>query len=236
MSKSKSTLVSTDFNPTIFSPFFFIRKGLLEAAILFSEYTKGGRLLDFGCGSKPYKKLFNVSEYIGLDFENPGHSHTNEQIDVIYEGKEIPFENEGFDYILCTEVVEHLFDPLDKFNEFHRVLKQGGKLFLTCPFVWNEHEVPYDFARYTRFALGEMLTKTGFKIIHYEKKGSFIETYFQLFYLYFSKPETGYKDKKISFLKKLVIGMVNRIAILLNKLLPGNSSLYLSNVAVAEKI
>ena len=64
-----------------------------------------GRLLDFGCGSKPYKDLFvNVSEYIGLDYENPGHSHENEVIDVYYNGKEMPFPSEHFDCLLSTQV------------------------------------------------------------------------------------------------------------------------------------
>jgi ubiquinone/menaquinone biosynthesis C-methylase UbiE len=143
--------VSSEFNPGLSHRFYFIRKGLLEAIRKHAPSLKG-KLLDFGCGSKPYLLLFNVDEYIGLDFEKTGHDHSHEQIDVYYDGKTIPFKDDHFDSILCSEVAEHLFDLPAALGEMNRVLKKGGKLLLTCPFVWGEHEAPYDSARYTKFA------------------------------------------------------------------------------------
>ena len=84
--------VPKEFNPSIFHPFFFIRKGLLKGIAQHAEKIQG-KLLDFGCGSKPYQSLFQVDEYIGVDYENSGHTHINEQIDVFYDGKHLPFEN-----------------------------------------------------------------------------------------------------------------------------------------------
>ena len=119
-----------------------------------------GRLLDFGCGTKPYRGLFtNVSEYIGLDFENEGHSHRNENIDVMYDGKTIPFADKHFDSVFSSEVFEHIFNLEQMIPELNRVMKKGAKLFVTCPFVWNEHELPNDYARYTQFALRHLLEK-----------------------------------------------------------------------------
>ena len=63
-----------------------------------------GKVLDFGCGKKPYQSLFtNAEEYIGVDYEGEGHSHQNETIDVFYDGKKIPFENNTFDNIFVAK-------------------------------------------------------------------------------------------------------------------------------------
>jgi len=228
--------MSEFFNPKLTSPFYFIRKGLFNAATIFGQHVKGGRLLDFGCGSKPYRTLFEVDEYIGLDYENEGHPHSEEQIDIFYDGGKLPFKDAEFDYILCTEVFEHLFDLDDKLVEFNRVLKSTGLLFVTCPFVWNEHEVPYDFARYTTFALNHKFKNKGFEVILFKKGGTFFETYTQLFFLYFSKKDTKVKVDKISIFKKFIIFMVNLFGKIMSKILPNNDSLYLSNIYVVKKI
>ena len=85
--------ISKEFNPSISHPTYFIRKYLLSYFTKLSPYMKGV-MLDFGCGSKPYKSLFSVNEYVGLDYENPGHPHINEQIDVFYNGKDTMEERE----------------------------------------------------------------------------------------------------------------------------------------------
>ncbi|MCA0431445.1 MAG: class I SAM-dependent methyltransferase [Bacteroidetes bacterium] len=228
--------MSLFINPKLSSPFYFARKGLYNAALLFSSYVKGGgKLLDFGCGSKPYKSLFKVDEYIGIDFENEGHPHDEEQIDIFYDRGPLPFEDKKFDYLLCTEVFEHMFDLDEKLQEFNRVLKTGGLMFVTCPFVWNEHEVPYDYARYTRFALNDKFEKAGFEVVEFKKEGSFFETHTQLFFLVFSRKDKKFKSDDIGFFKTSVIFMVNVFGKFLNKVMPQNDSFYLSNVFVVKK-
>ena len=74
------------------NPFYFIKKGLYRGVASNKTYMKG-KLLDFGCGSKPFKELFDVTDYIGLDIEVSGHPHKNSQVDVFYNGKTIPFED-----------------------------------------------------------------------------------------------------------------------------------------------
>ena len=229
--------IKTDFDPSIINPFYIIRKALLKNIRKFSG-NLSGRLMDFGCGSKPYKSLFNTTEYIGVDFENGGHPHDNEQIDVYYDGKKLPFENQYFDSVLCTEVVEHVFALIDTLNEINRVMKTGGNILITCPFVWNEHEVPFDYARYTRFALKDILEKSGFEITHFAKSGNFITTITQLkvIYFYTAFGEWWYKYflSRIIF-KFLFVLVPNSIGLLLNKIYPNNDSLYLNNVLIAKK-
>jgi ubiquinone/menaquinone biosynthesis C-methylase UbiE len=227
-----------EFQPSLFHPYYFIRNGLKDN-IQKNASHMSGKLLDFGCGSKPYKSLFNVSEYIGVDFENEGHPHDNEQIDIFYDGKSLPFPEKYFDSILCSEVFEHVFNLDEVLGELNRVLKKDGKILVTCPFVWNEHEVPYDYARYTRFALNDILSKRGFEVIEYSKAGNFVTTIAQLIELYFFNTYKGIWQKfflfrwfyKISFFL-----LPNVIGLLLNKFLPKNQTLYLNNILVAKKI
>ena len=198
-----------------------------------------GRMLDFGCGSKPYKSLFSVSEYIGVDYENVGHPHENEQIDVFYDGKSLPFENGHFDSILCSEVFEHIFNLEEILPELNRVLKTGGTMLITCPFVWNEHEIPHDYARYTRFALDHQLKKAGFETIEYSKAGNFVTTISQMIVLYFNNTYKGWWRKFFLFrwFYKFSFFLVpNVTGVLLNRLLPDNQSLYLNNILLARKI
>ncbi|MFN5459389.1 MAG: class I SAM-dependent methyltransferase [Bacteroidota bacterium] len=182
--------------PKINSPFYFARKGLYEAALLFASKINGGNLLDFGCGSKPYKSLFNVNKYIGIDFENEGHSHKNENIDIIYDRGALPFNDFEFDYILCTEVLEHLFDIDEKLKEFNRVLKKDGLLFVTCPFVWNEHEIPNDYARYTSFALNEKFKKIILTLYYLKNLEIFLKHIFKFFSYTFQKKILNILNRK----------------------------------------
>lgn len=200
-----------------------------------------GKLLDFGCGSKPYEALFtNVSEYTGLDFENPGHSHRDEHVDVMYDGKRIPFDDEHFDSVFSSEVFEHIFNLEEMIPELKRVMKTGAKLFITCPFVWNEHEVPNDYARYTRFALRHLLEKNGFKILTEDKSGDFTMAIYQMKMVYFNEHFIPALFGKVKLLRTNLPPLINP---LLNSwfsfwhwVLPKRKDLYLNNIILAEKL
>ncbi len=226
-----------DFNPDLFHPYYLIRKGLYRC-IAEQKDRMHGRMLDFGCGSKPYRPLFNVEEYVGLDYENEGHPHEDEQIDFIYDGKHIPFPDAHFDSALSTEVFEHVFNLPDVLRELHRVLKPGACLLITCPFVWNEHEVPYDYARYTQFALKDMVERQGFEVVSFRKSGNFVLAVFQLWVLYLYQTFYG-KCRRWLPLRYLFtffcIFLPNAMALLLNRVLPRRDSLYLNNVLVIRK-
>lgn len=226
------------FAPDLMQHNYFTRKGIKEGILAFAGELKG-KMLDFGCGSKPYRNCFTVDQYVGVDYENEGHSHKNEQIDVFYDGKNIPFEDGYFDSVLCTEVIEHVFNLDEVLKEINRVTRKDAKLLFTCPFMWNEHEVPYDFARYTRFALKSIFEKNGFEIIEFKKSGTFVTTIAQMMSLY--AQESLYPlMKKVFFLrwiyKFFFILSPNITGIVLDKILPGNQSLYLNNILLARKV
>jgi len=232
--------VTSGFNPNLFHPFFFVRKGLYKAIKKYAGELQGV-LMDFGCGSKPYKALFNVDQYIGVDYNGDGHSHEKEEIDVFYDGKTIPFPDAHFDAVFTSEVFEHLFNLEEILPELNRVMKPKSKILITCPFVWNEHEVPNDFARYTKFALKHLLEKHGFTILTIDKSGTFITTISQMIVVYnvqYILPLFGFlmKISPIRFiLKFLFILLPNLTGAILNALLPKKQDFYQNTIVLAEK-
>ena len=170
--KSKRTLSSAGILPRIYryfcKPFLSCTLGPSESyGVQFSSKLKG-RLLDVGCGSKPYQELFAVDDYIGLDIDN--EAMRNRKIaDYFYDGTTFPFNDNEYDSVLCNQVLEHVFNPDEFLSEIKRVLKPGGRLLLTVPFVWDEHEQPHDYARYSSFGLKALIDKNGFNVIEYKK-------------------------------------------------------------------
>lgn len=121
-------------------------------------------VLDVGAGTCPYKKYFKHCKYTSQDFcaENYGLNYSH--IDIKSEIYNIPVEDNSFDYVLCTQVLEHLYRPDVALTELYRILKKGGELWLTCPGFWEEHDVPNDFFRYTRYSLEQLACDTGFEV------------------------------------------------------------------------
>jgi SAM-dependent methyltransferase len=106
-----------------------------------------GRILDVGCGSKPYRHLFGpIEEYLGLDV------YASSDVDIIVEpGKPWPLPDQSFDVIFASQVLEHVENLDDILEEMNRVLRVGGHLIMTFPFLYNEHGTPYDFRRFTKY-------------------------------------------------------------------------------------
>lgn len=226
-----------EFDPRITYPGYLTRNRLLKGIARHAP-VMSGRLLDFGCGSKPYRSLFQVDEYIGLDFENAGHPHLNEQIDVFYDGKRIPFDDGHFDCIFTSEVFEHVFNLPEVLDELNRVLKPGGLILATCPFAICEHEVPNDFARYSSYGLRYLMNEHGLEMVTQEKTGNSVEAVFQLWIMYIHQHITPV-FRRIpgvrSAFRVLTYTSLNISGLFLSKLLPGRQDLYLNNIIVCKK-
>lgn len=134
----------------------------------FACHGKKNQLLDLGCGVKPFKEIYSpfCMESIGIDVASSPHAKT--KVDIIYDGKNIPFENSRFDYVLCTEVMEHVPEPAAFLREIHRVMKPDGILIMTTPFLVPLHEEPHDFYRYTKHGIRYLLTGSGYQLEHIE--------------------------------------------------------------------
>jgi SAM-dependent methyltransferase len=215
------------------NPFYFARAGLGRAMYQFAPILKG-QLLDVGCGTKPYRKMFNVDAYIGLDIETED-SRKRGDAEYLYDGTSFPFAGSSFDSLLCNQVLEHVFNPDEFLDEINRVLKPGGKLLLTVPFVWDEHEQPYDYARYSSFGLRALLEKHGFTILQHQKLGADATTLFQLVNAYLFKITQGWPKLLRYGFTVTVMALVNLLGLVAGKLLPGNPDLFLDHIVLAEK-
>ena len=133
---------------------------------------KGGRLLDLGAGLKPYAVVYEqyFRECVSVDHAHSPHAI---DVDIIASADALPIANAQFDCVLCTEVLEHCADPDAVLSEMARVLKPGGYVFLTTPFLVSLHEMPYDFYRYTPSALRLMAEEAGFDVESIETKGDY---------------------------------------------------------------
>lgn len=236
--KLKEAFNREQFRPSVFglflNPFYFARKGLFEHISALAPHVTG-RVLDVGCGRKPYESLFRASCYIGLEIDTV-QNRKNNKADYFYDGTTFPFGDAEFDSVILNQVFEHVFNPEPFLREVKRVLKDGGILLMSVPFVWDEHEQPCDYARYSSFGLRSVLENNDFVIMEQRKSINDIRVIFQLLNTYLYKiTVTG---NKIADLLATIVLMApfNILGALLAKLLPNNDDLYLDNIILAKKV
>lgn len=144
----------------------------------------GSKVLDVGAGSCPYKELFRHCEYKTHDFaqlrDDQLLGKEYGKIDYVSDIKNIPVPDNSFDVIICTEVFEHIPEPIPVVTEFSRILKPGGKLILTAPLQSGIHQEPYHFyGGYTPFWYEKFLSENSFVNINIEENGRFNRFYSQ---------------------------------------------------------
>jgi ubiquinone/menaquinone biosynthesis C-methylase UbiE len=120
----------------------------------------GSLVLDAGAGEGPYRKHFAAHRYESTDFEKLPKPY--QTTTYVCDLADVPVEDDRFDLVVLTQVLEHLPEPLAALKEMHRVLKPGHKIWASTPLFYEEHEQPYDFFRYTQFALQRLFTDAGF--------------------------------------------------------------------------
>lgn len=125
--------------------------------------NKGMLVLDAGAGRSPYRSLFKHARYEASDFAQLSTKYA--PLDYVCDITAIPVEDQRFDRVLFNQVLEHLPEPDKALAELFRVLKPGGKIFCSVPLFFGEHQVPYDFYRYTQYALRRLFDEAGFEII-----------------------------------------------------------------------
>jgi SAM-dependent methyltransferase len=119
-----------------------------------------GRMLDIGCGNKPYQSMFapRISEHLGCDVVQSDEH----RVDILCPATAIPLPDDAFNTVLCTQVIEHVGDHKGVIKEAFRLLKDDGVLILSAPMYWPLHEEPYDFFRFTKYGLDYLLSEVGF--------------------------------------------------------------------------
>jgi len=187
---------------------YYVRTSILEA-LLESRHYLTGTLLDIGCGVMPYKGVLlrpqgQTDKYLGLDLDIPAtDSYSKAKPDLLWDGKTIPLEENTVDSAMLTEVLEHCFEPAMVLKETFRVLKKNGYLFITVPFLWPLHDVPYDEYRYTPFSLEKHLKNAGFDNIRIKSLGGWNASLGQMLSLWLNR--SGVPDRKRRLLYALFL-------------------------------
>jgi len=148
------------------------RRLFLENSAFAATIPNDSLVLDAGAGDAPYKHLLTHVRYESADFEKVDKAYGNSTY--VCDLQSIPVEDQRFDYIFFNQVMEHLPRPQLVLKELFRVLKPGGKLIYSAPLFYEEHEQPYDYFRYTQFAVRYLFTEAGFEF----DKLEWLEGYF----------------------------------------------------------
>jgi SAM-dependent methyltransferase len=147
-------------DPPLASPTYAVRAPL--AAWLREEAARAGRdfgrvrVLDVGCGPKPYRPFFEpyASEYVGVDVDDPAAELTGPV-------EALPVPDRSFEIVLCTQVLEHALDPQRAVSELSRVVAPGGRVLASTHGVQVYHPSPEDLWRWTHAGLERLFTEHG---------------------------------------------------------------------------
>jgi SAM-dependent methyltransferase len=150
-----------------------------------AELRPGASLLDAGAGECPHKKYCEHLRYVSQDlakYDGTGEvglqmgSWDTSRIDIVSDITDIPVPEASFDAVLCSEVLEHVSDPVPVLKELDRVLKPGGTLIITAPFCSMTHFAPYHYSTgFNRYFYQQHLERDGFQIVELVENGNFFE-------------------------------------------------------------
>ena len=193
---------------------------------------KGSKILDAGAGELRNKSLCSHLQYVSQDvciYEGTGNSKglqtekwdTN-KIDLVCDIINIPESDNSFDAILCSEVFEHLPEPIAALKELYRLLKPKGFLIITAPFCSLTHFAPYHYSTgFNRYFYKKHLIELGFNILDLRANGNYFEYLGQEIKRINNVAQKYAHHSKNSKLRKLIEKISERV--LLNKLQKLNS-------------
>jgi len=139
-------------------PGWSIRRPLADWLRAEGGAAAGKRVLDVGCGVKPYYPFFSsAAEYVGIDVQE------NPNADLTGAVEELPVADGAFDIVLCTQVLEHVDDPPRAVRELHRVTAPGGRVLASTHGVMLYHPNPQDLWRWTHTGLERLFRDAGWE-------------------------------------------------------------------------
>jgi len=130
-------------------------------------------VLDAGAGECAYRPLFDHCRYIAMDFGLGEPRWDYSRLDVVGDLLRMPLRDDCADAVLTTQTLEHVAEPWTYLKEIARVLKPGGRLYLTAPQGFREHQQPFDYFRFTRFGLRKLLMDAGLDVVEVEPQSGY---------------------------------------------------------------
>lgn len=179
-----------------------------------------GIVLNLGCGAYDRYSYFfkRVRAFVHIDI------HSNNLTTLVGDAHNLPFKDAVFDGILCTQVLEHLYHPEQAFREMARVLKSKGVAIITVPQTNELHEEPFDYFRFTKYALIHLAEKSGFELIACESRGGFFTCIAQAIIRYLIERMDAYRRSFPNRLVWLAAHMIGRVGIWLDNLDKSNAN------------
>lgn len=129
-----------------------------------AKEAKNKTILDAGAGSCKYKRYLTNSKYTSQDSCDKDYNTNYTIVDIVSDIYKIPVKSDTYDFVLCTQVLEHLQYPAKALKEFNRILKPKGELWLSVPFSGGEHQIPHDYFRPTQYWLKKYGEENNFKV------------------------------------------------------------------------
>ena len=196
-----------------------------DVLIYGNKYIKG-RTIDVGAGSAKYSDIIktHASEYVAFDIM-PGKN-----IDVVGDVLNMPFENDSFDTVISTQVLEHVEKPWVMVKEITRILKSGGVCLLSAPLMVPYHPAPQDYFRFTHVGM-RSLFQNDFEIIECQPYG---KTYIVLFEAIKQAYFHPYKKNKQSKWSERFLRYLEKVCLFLDKFVK-NSQIYANVYIIARK-
>lgn len=135
---------------------------------LIARYVRG-RVLDAGAGRMAWRHKLapKATEYIAMDY-------TSTHVDLNFLGDlrgPLPLADHSIDTVFCCSVLEHIPEPWLVFTELKRIVRPGGHVIMSVPFLYYLHGTPHDYFRFTKYGLTEMAAKSGFDIAELQSSG-----------------------------------------------------------------
>ena len=139
---------------------------LIESEVRYASdrLREGQIVLDAGAGEARHKINFKQARYIALDAGYGDSSWNYSKLDIRGDLEKIPLLGASVDCVLCMVVLEHTRNPREVLLEFARVLKPGGLLVMVVPFLWEEHQAPHDYFRFTRYGVRLLFESSPFRL------------------------------------------------------------------------
>jgi SAM-dependent methyltransferase len=220
---------------------------------IFNLYIKKGNcVFDIGCGNKPYEKY--IRELIKCDIETLNNVNgrvsdyyvgcdvvqsSEKKVDIICDATNIPVESSSYDIVICTQVIEHIFDHTKVFEEAHRLLKPNGFFIVSGSFVWGMHEVPYDFYRFTKYGFRQLLKNTGFTIKEEKASGGKFavlgQILLQILYIPHKPHNNFFQRKFYTLMRRCMNYFCNHFLLMIDQKCKDEDAYTLNYVYVGEK-
>lgn len=161
------------FSRTPFHPQWLLGRRTIPASL--DDFS--GLVRDIGAADRWIEQHLPVgAAYVAVDYPATGRDLYGARPDIFADGAHLPISSASFDGVICLEVLEHVPDPSIVVAEIARVLKRGGRAWLSMPFLYPLHDAPFDFQRYTEYGLRRDIQRAGLEVVALRKSGDAIRS------------------------------------------------------------